>query len=142
MAQRNVFKLFGSIGPAGSLVSLTEKICSYAFPHAYAFGNEDDIESKIDVDLRKCREEYIKELFLYKNKFAKNVVKGEQEKEKAYEKLIELIHKYIEKTVRLEKSKYMRERIFYKNEGQQVLYNEANNNYHNCKEKQQDNLVK
>ena len=142
MAQRNVFKLFGSIGPAGSLVSLTEKICSYAFPHAYAFGNEDDIESQIDVDIRKLREEYIRELFLYKNKFAKKIVKGDEEKRQAYEKLIDLIKKYIEKTVRLDKSKYMRERIFYKNEGQDVLYQEANANYLNCKDKIQDNLVK
>jgi len=40
MATRNVFKFFGSIGPAGSIVSLTEKLCSSLYPHAYNFGDE------------------------------------------------------------------------------------------------------
>ena len=71
MATRNVFKFFGSIGPAGSLISLTEKICSSIYPHAYNFGDESQIESQIDLDLRKMREDYIRDLFNQKNKFAK-----------------------------------------------------------------------
>jgi hypothetical protein len=34
--------------------------------------------------------------------------------------------------VRLEKNKYMRERIFYQREGQMVMYEEANKAYNNC----------
>jgi hypothetical protein len=49
---------------------------------------------------------------------------------------------YIDKTVRLEKNKYMRERIFYRNEGQAVLLAEANKNYNNCHKEVEDNLVK
>jgi hypothetical protein len=71
MATRNVFKFFGSIGPAGSLVSLTEKICSSWYPHAYNFGDDTQIESQIDKDLRKVREDYIKEIFQQRNRFIK-----------------------------------------------------------------------
>ena len=71
MATRNVFKFFGSIGPAGSIVSLTEKLCSSLYPHAYNFGSESQVESAIDKELRGVRECYIKELFDYKNKFTK-----------------------------------------------------------------------
>ena len=52
MATRNVFKFFGSIGPAGSIVSLTEKLCSSLYQHAYNFGDESQVESQIDKDLR------------------------------------------------------------------------------------------
>jgi len=144
MATRHVFKLFGSIGPAGSLVSLTEKICSSIYPHAYNFGDESHVESQIDRDLRSVREEYIKALFNQKNKFAKKTGQGagEDQKAAAYEELIKLIKVFIEKTVRLEKNKYMRERIFYQRERQQVLYDEANQNYNNCNIEIEDNLVK
>ena len=142
MATRHVFKLFGSIGPAGSLVSLTEKICSSIYPHAYNFGDESHVESQIDRDLRSVREEYIKALFNQKNKFAKKSAQGEDNKAAAYEELVNLIKVYIEKTVRLEKNKYMRERIFYHRERQQVLYDEANKNYNNCGTDVEDNLVK
>jgi len=93
MASRNVFKIFGSIGPAGSIVSLTEKLCSSLYPHAYNFGDESQTESQIDKDLRTVREEYIKELFNYKNKFVKKV-EGKttsQDKQDAYQKLVEII---------------------------------------------------
>lgn len=142
MATRHVFKLFGSIGPAGSLVSLTEKICSSLYPHAYNFGDENQVESQIDKDLRAVREEYIKALFNQKNRFAKKIAQGEETKKEAYEDLIKLIKVFIEKTTRLEKNKYMRERIFYQRERQQVLYDEANKNYNQCNIEIEDNLVK
>jgi len=71
MATRFVFKFFGSIGPAGSLVGLTEKICTSIYPHAYNFGDPALLESQIDKDLKKMREDYILELFKFKNKFSK-----------------------------------------------------------------------
>ena len=56
MATRFVFKFWGSIGPAGSLVGLAEKVCTSIYPHAYNFGDPSQLESKIDVDLRNIRE--------------------------------------------------------------------------------------
>jgi hypothetical protein len=44
--------------------------------------------------------------------------------------------------VRLEKNKYMRERMFYKREGHIVLYNEANLKYQTCEDNLHDNLTK
>ena len=72
------------------------------------------MESEIDRDMKKVREDYIKELFKFKNKFSRRTTDTTQdEKDKAYKDLIFLIKKYIEKMVRLEKNKYMRERIYY-----------------------------
>jgi len=70
--------------------------------------------------MRSLREEYIKELFHFKNKFAKETEGNKanaETKNMAYLKLVEMVKDYISKMVRLEKNKYMRERIFYQNEG-------------------------
>jgi hypothetical protein len=63
--------------------------------------------------LKKCREQYILELFKYKNEFSRGKEKADQEQEAAYKRLIQIIKRFIEKMTRLEKNKYMRERIFY-----------------------------
>ena len=144
MATRYVFKFWGSIGPAGSLVGLTEKLCTSIYYHAYNYGDPADLETQIDRDLRKVREDYIQELFQFKNKFAKKTGEGasEAEKDEAFKKLITIIKSYIDKTKRLEKNKYMRERIFYQREGQIQLYEEANRKYHTCEDEITDNLVR
>ncbi len=36
---RSVFKIFGSFGPAGSIVTLVEKLCKRYFHDAYEFGD-------------------------------------------------------------------------------------------------------
>ena len=115
MANRSVFKIFGSFGPAGALVSLTEKICTNIYPAAYKFGDPDDMESEIDKDIKKVREEYIMELFKVKNKFSKGTQDGRtgEDRREAYKKLVVIIKEYIIKMTRLEKNKYMRERIYY-----------------------------
>ena len=114
MASRHVFKFFGSVGPAGAFVSLIEKICTAIYPNAYHFGDPEQMESQIDKDMKKVREEYILELFKFKNKFTKRTSDSSgEEKDQAYKDLITIIKKYIEKMVRLEKNKYMRERIYY-----------------------------
>ena len=88
------------------------------------------MESEIDRDMKKVREEYVKELFNFKNKFSRRTTDTPQdEKDKAYKDLIFLIKKFIEKMVRLEKNKYMRERIYYQKEGKMVLYDKANAKY-------------
>lgn len=139
MATRSVFKIFGSIGPAGAFVSLTEKVCTSCYPNAYRYGDESQMESEIDKELRKVREQYIKELFGQRNKFSKRTTENEPE---VYEQLITIIKRYIEKMVRLEKNKYMRERIYYQNAGHVVLYEQANTRYKLCRDEVTDNLVK
>lgn len=44
--------------------------------------------------------------------------------------------------VRLEKNKYMRERIYFQRNNEIVLYEKANKLYHNCRNEVTDNLVK
>lgn len=112
MANRSVFKIWGSIGPSGAIVSLTEKICTAMFPQAYKYGDPEQFESQIDLDLKKIRDMYILELFKFKDQFQKKMY-VESERENAYMHLIHIIQQFIEKTVRLERNKYMRERIFY-----------------------------
>ena len=118
MATRFVFKFFGSIGPAGSLVGLVEKMCTAMYPYAYQFGDDSQVESQVDKDLKVMRERYINEIFKMKNKFQKNTVKGTSNEKIAeeYKKLVMTIHTYIEKMTRMEKNKYMRERLFYHRE--------------------------
>ena len=139
MANRSVFKFFGSIGPAGAFVSLTEKVCTSLFPNAYNYGDESQMESEIDKQLKEVRQDYIKELFHIRNKFLKRTDATEKE---MYEKFITIIKKYIEKMVRLEKNKYMRERIYYQYSQQSVLYEQANSKYKNCSKYVTDNCIK
>ena len=144
MASRFVFKFFGSVGPAGSLVGLAEKICTSLYPWAYNFGDESQMESEIDIQLRELRKLYINEVFKYRSVFIKKTAAGSEAAtvNEGYDGLIKIIKTYIEKTTRLEKNKYMRERLFYQREGQIVMYEEANRNYHKCDEEVTDNLVK
>ena len=71
MANRHVFKFFGSFGPGGALVSLSEKICTSIYPAAYNYGDPEQMESQIDKDLKEVRGKYIAELFQFKNKFTR-----------------------------------------------------------------------
>jgi hypothetical protein len=144
MATRFVFKFFGSIGPAGAAVGLVEKTCTALYPHAYNYGDENQMETQVDIDLRKMREEYIVEIFKMKNKFQRNSTgdQGQEKKEDAYKALITTIKKYVERMTRMQKNKYMRERLFYQRENQIVLYEEANKKYHECEDEVKDNLIK
>lgn len=102
------------------------------------------MESEIDKQLREMREKYINEVFGFRGIFQKKTAAGKDEATvlEAYEGLIKIIKTYIEKTTRLEKNKYMRERLFYQREGQIVMYEEANRKYHSCEEEITDNLCK
>ena len=81
------------------------------------------MESQIDRDMKLVREEYILNLFKFKNKFIRRTTEsGPDEKDQAYKDLISIIKKFIEKMVRLQKNKYMRERIYYKSSNQVALY--------------------
>jgi CHAT domain-containing protein len=94
--------------------------------------------------LRSLREEYIVEVFKIKNKFAKNSTgdNGQEKKDEVYNSLITIIQSFIDKMTRMEKNKYMRERLFYQRENQIVLYEEANKKYHDCENEVKDNLIK
>jgi len=44
------------------------------------------------------------------------------EKSKAYEDLMTLVKRFIEKVVRMEKNKYMRERVYYQRNNEIAMY--------------------
>ena len=57
-------------------------------------------------------------MFEIKEEFAEGATSDDQDtKDAAYQTLIEFLKKYIEKFVRLEKNKFMRERVFYQRTG-------------------------
>ena len=52
MANRTIFSIFGSIGPAGAFTSITEKVCTAYYPKAYEYGDPNLTVSPIDKDLK------------------------------------------------------------------------------------------
>lgn len=64
------------------------------------------------------------------------------QKEQAYKDLLELVKRFIEKVVRMEKNKYMRERVYYQRNNEVAMYEQANKAYLNCRKDVEDNLIK
>jgi hypothetical protein len=62
-SKRFVFKILGAVGPGGAWCTILEQICTSSMPAAYEVGNDNEMESALDKDLRKARETYIQELF-------------------------------------------------------------------------------
>lgn len=46
MTQRSVFKIFGSFGPGGTFVTLTEKILKRFFHESYDLGDTDVFQAQ------------------------------------------------------------------------------------------------
>lgn len=89
-------------------------MCTSIYPHAYTVGDEDEIETVIDKEIKKLREEFVAEMFEVKEEFQKGAYsQDDDEKEEAYKILIEFLKKFIERFVRLDKNKFMRERVYY-----------------------------
>jgi len=77
----------------------------------------------MDKALKEVRQDYIGELFTMKNKFERRIHSTDADQKKnAYVELLELVKKYIEKMVRLEKNKYMRERVYYQRNNEIAMY--------------------
>ena len=55
MTQRSVFKIFGSLGPGGTFVTLTEKIIRYVFNEAYDLKNDDEFRASEEAEIAKLR---------------------------------------------------------------------------------------
>jgi len=53
-----------------------------------------------------------------------------------------LVKRFIEKVVRMEKNKYMRERVYYQRNNEIAMYEQANRAYLNCRKDVEDNLIK
>jgi len=53
-SSKTVFKIFASFGPAGSIVTLTEKICKRIFNEAYDLG-EATFSSREEGEIKRLR---------------------------------------------------------------------------------------
>ena len=53
MANRNVFKIFSSVGPGGCIVTFCEKICRVLYDEAYNQGDPAQAPSKAFEDKAK-----------------------------------------------------------------------------------------
>lgn len=104
MAQRSVFKIFGSLGPGGTFVTLTEKIIRRFFNEAYELGSSDVFQAPEEAEIVKLRHEYVNELFNMKSDFERraNSLNGLIQV-KAYVDLNKLMEKYKKKLIVLEK---------------------------------------
>ena len=56
--------------------------------------------------------------------------------------MLELVKRFIEKVVRMEKNKYMRERVYYQRNNEIAMYEIANRAYLTCRKDVMDNLIK
>lgn len=55
MTSRTVFKIFGSLGPAGSLVTIMEKICRRCFNEAYELGDPTAFRTEEEDKIKALR---------------------------------------------------------------------------------------
>lgn len=143
MTTRTVFKIFGSFGPGGSVVTLMEKFCKRMFPEAYDLGDPTQFHTKEEDLIKNLRQEFVNELFNFKGPFERNSQSVKAEKrDQAYMELAQILDKYKKKMVQLEKQRLTKERIFYLREQNDVKYNQAMNKMSMVEEDINDNLTK
>jgi hypothetical protein len=117
MTQRSVFKFFGSLGPGGTFVTLTEKIIRRFFNEAYEVGDSEKFEAPEEAQIAKKRQEFVNALFNMKSTFDRHANSlNPLMQVKAYAELHKLLEKYKKVIINLEKQKYYKEKTFYLNE--------------------------
>jgi hypothetical protein len=143
MTSRTVFKIFGSLGPGGSIVSIMEKLCKRLFREAYDLGNPDQFQSAEEDSLKVVRKDFITELFNFKGSFERESesVNGVV-KIQCYKKLKELVIKHKTKITHVERQRLTKERVFYLREQDIVKYNESIESLKFLKEDIDDNVDK
>ena len=115
MANRNVFKIFSSIGPGGCIINFCEKICRSSFFEAYDQGDPRQQPSLAYKErAAKLREEYVKELFDHRSRLERNFGSTQEDaKIEAYRDLVKIIAKHKQAISKAELSRLARERLFY-----------------------------
>lgn len=117
MTQRSVFKIFGSLGPGGTFVTLTEKIIRRFFNEAYDLGDDEEFVAPEESQIAKLRQDFVNELFGMKGAFERKSTSHNQlVKVRAYADLHKLIEKFKHEIITLEKNRLYKEKTFYTNE--------------------------
>lgn len=123
MTTRTVFKIFGSLGPAGSLVTLTEKFCRGFFTDAYELGDPAQFHTVEEDELKKLRSEFVNELFNFKGEFERKTVSLKPgAKDEAYQRLGQIYSNSRSKMIKAEKQRLTKERLWFYNEGDMLKY--------------------
>ena len=142
MAQRTVFKIFGSLGPAGAVLTLAEKLAKALFYEAYEQGDPNEITSIAAAEAaQKLRSEYVSELFKIKGNLNMRLVSLKPEvRTEAYQELADLIMRHSAVISRAEKQRLMRERLNFKDNPAE--YNKRLKAARHVSKDTDDNLIK
>ena len=116
MANRNVFKILGSVGPGGCIATFCEKICRSVFYDAYEQGDPTQKPSEeFQKKAKEQRQAYVDELFNQRGRFEREMLAlSTQTQDAAYKELCEIILKHKTLIARSEQSRLARERLFFK----------------------------
>ena len=143
MAQRTVFKFFGSFGPGGTFVTLAEKLMKRFFNEAYDIADANEFRAVEEKEIQKLRQDFVNDLFAMKGAFErKSKSTNPLFQLAAYADLHKTIEKYKKKLITLEKTRLIKEKIFYINEENQVRAEQAQQKIDHVAEDVVDNLNK
>lgn len=141
---RSVFKIFGSLGPGGSVVTFMEKSCRRWFNLAYEIGDPKFHVTAEETRVRELRERFVNEIFEFKSEFNRmtQVSRNPLDPAKAKVQLVKKVHKFQRMIAREERGRLTRERVRYATEKNDIKYNQAVKKleglderiYHNLKE--------
>jgi len=95
MTTRTVFKIFGSFGPGGAIVTFVEKFCKGFFPEAYDLGDPTEFHTDEEDQIKQCRQDFVNDLFNFKGVFERmsSSLKLEN-RERAYRDLGAILKRY------------------------------------------------
>ena len=115
---RTVLKAFGSMGPAGSLASLCEKFCRIMFRDAYEQGDPSKLHAKqFEEKVQEQRKNYVTDMFAARGGLERSLTSLKPEtQDKGNENLAILVSKHVAIVAQTEKSRILRERMFYRDE--------------------------
>lgn len=142
MSQRTAFKIFGSLGPAGAIVTIAEKISKVVWYEAYEQGAQTDMKVEAQVSLAKeQRAAYVADLFKVRGSLNRKMESFKPEvKEAAYKELAGIIEHHAKIISRTEKTRLLRERMHFK--GNPVEYQKRITAARRVSADTDDNLIK
>lgn len=143
MAKRSVFKFFGSLGPGGAFVALTEKCIRRFFNEAYDLGDDDVFRAPEEDQIAKLRSDFVNELFNFKGTFERKATSlNPLIQAKAYLDLHKILEKFKKRIIFLERSKLHKERAFYLGEENQLKADQVSERLDTVERDITDNLNK
>ena len=143
MSQRTVFKIFGSLGPGGSVITLLEKLCKVIFSEAYELGDPNEMKLVEEGQIKQARQDFVNQLFDFRSEFEQTQTSlDEGTKKEGQDTLDEMLKTAIKNISKLEKSKLARMRVFYQREENESKYQQACEAAKTVDDDTRDNLTK